>query len=1098
MRRIKLMLALLVLCSALAYAQTQTVSGTVRDVQGNPIPFATITQAGTRNATVADANGLFSIKVPANARLTITASGFQSQTISASNASTVTMAAAQQQMQEVVVTTALGVKRQAKQLGYSTATINNQELTQARVTNVATGLAAKVSGVDIRLTDNSVNPQVKITFRGSRSITGNNTALVIVDGNPVDPAYVAALNPDDIESVNILKGPNAAALYGKEASNGVMILTTRHGAKGSPFTVNYKQTIMAEQVSYMPKLQTEYSSSGGEGGGFNNPSRNGGCVGCVSYIDPLTGTLLPVPFENQNFGTPYNSKDFPYSQIAIGGPDTAGNILYGPFQAYKNGRKDFFQTGLTEQNDLSVSKGGRLGSFFISGQNVINKGVIYRDKYVRNTITGNGTLTLGRLTATGGVTYSAQNINQAGLSYTGANQYRPVYWNVINQPPQINLSDFKDVNSNYYASFQGFINAYYPNPWVQLYNSRIKQTNHNIITNLQLDYKVLDWLTFRVRGGYNKRSRDIPSYIDSSSFPIYKYGVFANSPTRDPWAGGNVASSNPKLPYQFEEVKTSFEDYNTDAFLLIRKKVSQFDITFIPGVNYRVQNSHGYWFSNQATGTMSVPSGFTKVTNSDGSAYENLSYKYRSQSAYGDLTIGFENWAFLHGSFRNDWISTLFPQTRSFNYYGVDASLVLSDKIAAIRNSGTLSFLKVRGGYAITGNVNLGGSAGLGYLGGGSIPNFGAYSIYPTAAVGSGFPYGSVNGYSLSNTNVQTGLKPEKDASAEIGFEIGFMHDRIHLDAAAYNTIASDQTLPLQTSAASGITTFTLNAGKMRSRGYELDLRLTPFLHFGDFRWNVGVNFSQLDNKVISLIPGNDTLQLYGTATYSINAIVGQPYPFLLAKDFTRDPQGRIIVDANTGMPSQNTHFVAAGNTDYKYRFGFNSNMNFKRFSFNMVWDYRGGAKIMNAVGQALDFSGISATSAENRQHFIIPNSVVDDGTGKYVPNTNIPTSGSSATWWSTVYNGIGTPYIVSAAFWKLRELSLGYDIPISKSGSLRVIKRATVSIVGQNLLMFRPSTNQWTDPEFSLNGISNAVGATNEYQTPPTRRYGFALNVTF
>lgn len=1104
MRKILSLLTLLMLVTMLAMAQTRQITGRVLDENGQPVSGASVLIKGANTGASADADGNFRINAKPGDVLVVSAVGIPSREVKVTTASklTVSLARQSQSLSEVVVT-ALGVRRQAKQLGYSTATVNSQELTQGRVTNVAAGLAGKVSGVDIRLTDNSVNPQVKITFRGSRSITGNNTALIIVDGNPVDQSYVAAINPDDIDNVSILKGPNAAALYGKEASNGVMIVTTKHGSKVSALVLNYRNTTMADVVSYMPKLQSEYSPNGGEAGGLNNPSLTGGCIGCVSYIDPLTGMPLPVPFENQNFGPAYNSKDFPYTQIAIGGPDTSGNIKYGPYKAYPNGRRDFFQTGLTEQNDLSVSKGGKYGSFFISGQNVVNKGVIYKDKYTRNTITGNGTLTLGRLTASGGVTYSAQQADQAGLSYTGANQYRPVYWNVINQAPNIDLAQFKNVNSDYFSSFQGWINAYYPNPWVQIYNSRTKQNNHNIIGNLTLNYKFFDWLSFTARGGYNKRTRNIPSYIDSSSFPTYHYGVFGtdasgnSNATRDPWAGGNVASTNAKLPYQYELVKTSLEDMNTDAFFTVRKSVKSFDFTFIPGVNYRAQNSGGYWYSNQATGRMSIPSAYTKVSNPDGSAYENLGYKYRSQSAYGDLTIGFQNWAFLHGSFRNDWISTLDPKTRSFNYYGADASLVLSDKLDAIKNSGVISFLKLRGGYAITGNVNLGGYTGFGYLGGGSIPNFGSYAIYPTASVGNGFPYNNVNGYSLSNENVQTGLRPEKDASAEVGLEIGFLRERIRLDVAAYNTIATDQTLPLQTSTASGITNFTLNTGKMRSRGYEIDLRLNPLVRINNFRWNLGVNFSQIDNKVMSLIPGNDTLQLYGVGTYSINAIVGQPYPYLLVKDFQRDPQGHIIVDANTGMPSQNPHFIAGGNTDYKYRLGLNSNMSFKRFSFNMVWDYRSGANIMNAVGQALDFTGISSTSAENRQHFIIPNSVIYDGT-KYTTNTSVPTTGSSASWWSTVYNGIGSPYVVNAAFWKLRELSIGYDIPLGKSGTLGVIQRATISLVGQNLLMFRPSTNQWTDPEFSLNGISNAVGATNEYQTPPTRRFGFALNVTF
>jgi len=821
---------MLLLVSMLAVAQTRPITGRVVDEGGQPISGASIIIKGTSNGTSADANGDFRIDAKTGDVLVVSSVGIPQREVTVTSTSklTISLARQSQNLSEVVVT-ALGIRRQPKELGYSTARINTAELTQARVTNLAAGLAGKASGVDIRLTNNSVNPQVKITLRGSRSIMGNNTALVIVDGNPVDQSYVAALNPDDIESVNILKGSNAAALYGKEAANGVMILTTKHGTKGQ-LTINYRNSTMVDKVSYMPKLQSQYAPNGGEGGGYNNPDINGGCVGCVNYIDPLSGSPLPVPFENQNFGPAYNSLDFPFNQIAIGGPDANGNIKYGPYAAVKNGRRNFFQTGLTEQNDLSLTKGGRIGTFYVSGQNVINKGVVLNDKYIRNTVTGNGSLNLGRFTASGGITYSAQQVDQAGLGFTGGNQYRPVYWNVINQPPNIDLAAVKDVDNDYFSSLQGYINGYYPNPWYQVYHSRAKQTNHNFIGNLQLNYKLLDWLSFTARGGYNKRTTDAPSYIDSASFPTYNYGVFASSPTRDPWGSGGTAASYASFPYQSEVIKTTLEDINTDAFFTIKRDVSDFHFTFIPGVNYRAQNSTGYWYSNQATNFIAIPSGYTKVTNPDGSATQTLSYKSRSQSVYADLTVGYQDWIFAHGSFRNDWLSILDPKTRSFNYYGADVSVVLSDKINSIKNSKVLSFLKVRGGYAITGNVSIANWSSFGYLigagGGGGLnganqnlgiplSNFGAYYIYPTANVGSGYPYNTINGYSLSNTNVQTGLMPEKDASAEVGVEIGFLRDKVRLEAAAYNTRATNQTLPLQTSTASGISNFTLNTGEI-------------------------------------------------------------------------------------------------------------------------------------------------------------------------------------------------------------------------------------------------------------------------------------------
>ncbi len=1096
MKRILLFTVMVIGLFAAALAQKKPISGKVINKDGKPVAGASVTIKGTTSGVASDEDGNFTISVKTGDVLVITAVNLGSKQIKigAQTSLKITLEAADAQLDEVVVTS-LGIKKNARELGYSTAVISNKELTQASTSNFVTGLAAKVPGVDIRLADNGINPAVKITFRGSRSITGDNAALIVVDGNPVDEAYVATLNPNDIDNVSILKGSNAAALYGSAAANGVMIITTKHGKRG-PLSISYKNSTMLETVSYLPGLQTEYSPNGGEGAEgtiFNNPAAVGGCLTCVTYLDPATGTELPVPFENQSYGTAYNSKDFPFSEIAIG-LDTNGTILYAPFAPVKNGRRSFFQTGLSEQNDLSISKGWDLGTFSISGSNVDNKGVIPTETNVRNTISGNGTLKYKKFSASGGVTYISQSIHQVGLGYSGGGQYRPVYWDVINQPDNINLASEKNVDTDPYSGLQGYINAYYPNPWYQVNHSRINRTTHNVIANLTLNYQVTSWLKLTSRIGYNKRTQNVPASIDSFNFVPYTYGPFASVPggDYDPWGAGNIASQYPTLPHQYEIVKTDFEDLNNDDYFTATKKLKKFDFTLIGGANFRSEDSHIYWYSNQATPEIAIGNQQNRVS-SGSAAYVNNYFKFRSQSVYSDLLIGYDHWVYLHGSFRNDWLSVFFPSTRSFDYYGSDLSLILSDKISAIKDNGI--YLKVRGGYAITGNQSLSNSTSFGALGGASIPNYGAYSIYPTVGLGSGYPYGNIKGYGLSSSNVQPGLQPEKDYSTEAGFELGLLKNRILFDATAYSTIAKNQNLLEQVSTASGISSYELNAGQMTSRGIELGLKLTPLISLGKFDWNVGVNYTRQDNKVNTLLPGVDTLVLSSnsTGTYEIAAIAGSAYPQLLVKDFERDPQGHIIVDGTSGLPTVKPNLQVAGNTQYKDLLGLTSNMSYKRFTLTMVWDYRGGAKILNSLGQALDFAGISSTSAANREHFVVPGSVIYEG-GKYVPNTNIATTGGPSQWWVNEYGNVMSPYVVSAAFWKLRELSLSYDIHIKANP---YIKRLGVALIGQNLLMIRPKTNQWTDPEFSAEGNGNAVGYTNEYQTPPTRRFGFTVNAS-
>jgi TonB-linked SusC/RagA family outer membrane protein len=1084
MRKSLMLLAVLVLSSVLAFAQTKTISGKITDQLGQPVQFASVRIKGTKTGTSADADGNFSIKIDVGKTLIITGAGMTAKEVLIANESPLNIQVSRQQtnMTEVVVT-ALGIKRQPKQLGYSTAVVDAKNLNEVSVVNLATGLTAKVSGVDIRLADNSVNPTIKVTFRGSRSIAGDNGALIVIDGIIVDQSYLASMNPEDVENVTILKGANGAALYGKDASNGVMIITTKKGKKGQ-FSINYKNSTMWNKLSYMPKLQNEYSPNGGEP---------------APYIDPLTGWPLPVPYENQNFGPAYNSRDFPYTQIPIG--FTATDTLYGPYKAYPDGRKDFFQTGVLEQNSLSVGAANNWGNFFASGQHESTQGIVFNDKSSRNVGRFNGGVHFGNFSAQGGISYAHRDVDQAGLVYGGGTQYRPVFWSVINQPPNIDLKTVKNVDGNVYDNPSGYINQYYTNPWYQVFHSRAKQHINTLISNLQLDYKFTPWLAFTARSGYNKTTTNDPSNIDSFSYTKYA--------ASDPWGAGGTARTAPTMPYQQEIVKMNYDDWNSDGYFTGRYKVSDFDFTLIAGANYRRRTSHAYWYSNQAvTPTMVIPNSINKVNNADGSAYTNYSYKTYSQAAYADLTVGYDSWIFLHGSFRNDWLSILSPQTRSFNYEGGDVSFVLSDKFPSIVSPNGLSYLKARVSYAKTGNVSIPSTTTVGYLAGQSyglqLPTYGAYGIYPGVSVGQGFPYGSMNGYSLSYNSVQPLLKPEQDLSSEFGIEIGFLGSRILLDASYYAIAVTNQTITSNVSGATGTGTLLLNSGKIQDNGIDLDLKLTPLLKIGKFNWNINANFSYLNNKVVYLTKGDTAGSKFvvagsGSSVYNQDAISGKNYLSLMVSDWNRDPQGRVIVDQHTGLPSTNPNLVYAGNTNYKYMVGLTSSMNFKGFTLNAVFDYRGGAKFLASQGQALDFAGISATSATNRSHFIIPNSSYFDGS-KYVANNSVPTTGTAAQYWSTTYNAISAPYVVSAAFWKLRELALGYDIPLAAIGLQKTLKRANFSVIAQNLFMWRPKTNQWTDPEFSssLYSNANAVGVANEYVTPPVRSFGFSLSVTY
>jgi outer membrane receptor protein involved in Fe transport len=450
---------------------------------------------------------------------------------------------------------------------------------------------------------------------------------------------------------------------------------------------------------------------------------------------------------------------------------------------------------------------------------------------------------------------------------------------------------------------------------------------------------------------------------------------------------------------------------------------------------------------------------------------------------FADLTLGYRDFAFIHASARNDWDSRLTKDNRSFFYPGVDASIILSDAIEALKNNSVLSFLKLRGGWSKTGQISLG--------------NW--YATLPSFNVGGGFPYGSVTGYNLSTTLSNPLLKPELTQEIEGGFEASFIKNRFHLTFNVYKSNTMDQTIPATISYATGYSSAYINAGELQTSGVEADLNITPVLSFGDFAWNMTVSYAYNTSEVKSILPGLNELPI-ADASY---AIVGQQFPAIKVTDVMRDPDGHIIVDPVTGYPKKDPTLRLLGHGNPNHILGIVNTLTYKGFTFNAVADYRTGNVIVNAVGSALDFTGTSWHSAQNgRQNFVIPGSVINTGTTDnpvYVPNTNVITQNASRLFWTNSdYSSVQSPFVTSAAFWKLREVSLTWDVPVRNilGGA---VKAAQIGVVGRNLLMFRPVTNTWTDPEFNRQGgNSNAIGYTTEYQTPPTRIYGFSVKLTF
>ncbi len=1080
MKKLFLLIVLFVFISGYTLlAQTIVITGTVTSsVQGEGvIPGVTVTVKGTTVGTITDVNGKFSLPAPESATtLVFSYIGMKKQEIEIRGRKVIDLVMEPELLglNEVVVT-AFGIKRQAKELGVATEQVSDKQLTQAGVTNVVNGLTAKVSGLEINTVNNGVNPDTRITLRGNRHFLASNEALVVLDGVPVDATYLNSINPNDIASVNVLKGASASALYGNDASNGVLVITTKRGTGGKP-VVTISNTTTFESVSYLPKLQTRFGSGDGEDTINGNPNY-------TFWIGPNRNTSAYTSYENEAFGPQFNGQ-----QVILGGVLADGSYQTVPYSAVPNHIRKFFNTGVTSQNDVSYSVGEDKNSFYLSAQDVNTTGVIPGDKNRRTSIRVAGSRTTGIFHADYTVGYTQTNTNTSG---TDPFQQRPIYWQVLNTPPEIDLTNYKDYVNNPFANPNGYYNAYYMNPYWIIDHSRYQTTANNLLGSVLLSLNPAPWIDISYRTGLTYTGDQHTYFRDPLVYNAYM--------VTDPWQAGSNALTSPFAGVSYDYLESS-TILTGDLLVQLNKKVGDFSSKLILG-NSMYKNQYRYLYVGNNSivipGLYNVANRLGEIGGDNGQNYGGATgineqqLNRNSIGLFGDLTLGYKDFVFIHGSARNDWDSRLSKANRSFFYPGVDASVILTDAIPSLKDNAVLSFAKIRGGISKTGQI--------------SLANW--YATLPTFNPGLGnnsataFPYGNMAGFSLSTTLSNPNLKPEMTTEIEAGLELGFLKSRIGLNLNAYQSETRDQTIPASISYATGYNSAYINAGQLQTQGIEMDLKLTPLISAGDFNWNLTLSYAYNTSKVISI---------YGTLTslpiQDISyAVVGQQFPALMVTDFERDPQGHIVVDPSTGYPIRNPALVQMGHGNPNNILGINTTFNYKGFSLNIVTDYRSGNNIDNWVGNALNFTGNSWFSAQNgRQNFIIPGSVIQSGTDAsgnptYVPNTNVITKNNGWTLWSSsTTTNTQSLYMTSAAFWKLREVSLNYNIPV-KNILGGAIAAAQVGIVGRNLLMFVPKTNVWTDPEFNQEvGTSNALGYTTEYQTPPTRVYGFSIKLTF
>jgi TonB-linked SusC/RagA family outer membrane protein len=1068
-------LCFLMLSITQVFAQNRTVTGTVTAKDdGLPIPGVTVKVKGTSNGTQTNSAGKYTLSnVPSGATLVFSFIGYTPQQQSVKGgAVNVTLQTASGQLGEVVVTGALGIRHSEKELGYATARISAKDLTETNVTNVANGLTGKVSGLAVYSLDNGIDPQIAVQLRGNRSLEGNNNALIVLDGVPIPGGSLSNINPNDIADVTILKGAGSAALYGSEASNGAIVITTKRGSADGKPVITYNNSFQLEKVSFYPKLQTTYGPYGSE----------------AAYTNPITGASEYVPYENQEYGPAYNG-----ALVPLGAPlDSAnGTQVMVPYSAAKESPvKQFFKTGITEQNDISIQQGDANNSFFLSAQNAIRTTIVPGDKNIKNAFSVRGHRTFGIFSVDYSLGYTKTNIstyinnnNPFGIvgSFVTTAADNDLYASILQLPAFYNLSSYKDPNSDQ-GNVNNFPDAYAINPYWIIDNARRNISRDVLLSTVNLKLSPTKWLdaSYRISDNYGvEQERFTKAEADFSQYAIDDY-----------YSAGNVASGfattgkSPGSVYdytQYGDGTDNFPGYariQGDALLNFHHKFfDDFQTNLLVGNSIWEEHQKGIF-----TGTNNLLiNNFYNINSAGGTVTSAESeYTIRQISYYGDLTIGYKGYLTLDGTFRNEHDSRLSAAERSFNYPSVKLSFVPTDAITALKNNAILSFAKLYGSLSRVGNINID-----------------PYQINNTYSAGSGFPYGTTGGYGLNTEQYSPTLKPELTTEFEVGTELGLFNNRINLTASYYDQHDRNQTVSVSTSSSTGYTSSLTNIGETESKGEELQISARVIPQTADnVSLTLGGNFSNNDSKVISLEPGVTSLSL-GNMQY---AVVGQPFPLLEGTDFVRDPQGHVIVNSITGYPSTAQGLTTFGRTTPKYDLGVNAQVGYKFVSLSVVAEYRGGDVIYNGIGSTLTFVGASAESASaGRQVFVYPNSVISNGQGGYVKNTNVNVqNGNYGFWQSSAYSGTNSAFVTSGAFWKIREADLAFNLT-QFIKQTKYMKGLVFSLTGRNLWMFLPKSNQFTDPEFSsTSATSNTRGTNDNNELPGTRIFGADLKVTF
>ena len=1086
---------LLVLAVQLAFAQKKTVSGTISDQNGLPLPGTSVLVKGTTSGTSANFDGKYLINVDQRSILVFSFVGYTSQEITVGSSNTINIVLLEDSsiLDEVVIT-ALGISRDKRSLGYATQEVRGDELTAVKSGNFVNALSGKASGIKITKTTN-LGGSTNVLIRGNTSLTGNNQALFVIDGVPVsnrntntrgqeqgsgghyDYGNAASdINPDDIESINVLKGAAASALYGSRAANGVIMITTKKGRKSKGFgvTVNSGVTFGSIDKSTFIKYQDQYGA--GYGPYYDDPSGQ-------FYYEDIDGDgtkdLVTPLGEDASYGAAFDPTLLVYQWDAF---DPA-NPNFGqktPWVNAKNGPITFFETPVTLTNSVSLDKGFDDGSFRINYTNFDQSGLMPNSSIKKHNFSMSGRFDLNeKLHASGYANYIKTNAlgrNTTGYGDNIIGGFKQ-WWHTnvdIQQQKDIYFQTRRNVTWN---PGSGYLTGdltpiYWDNPYWTRYENYQTDERNRFIGNVSLTYDLKDWLTVTGRVATDTYNELQEERRQVGSVPT-DFGIGTG-------ADGSINRNTVDSGYMRRDITATETNY--DLMFNVDKDLSEsLNLKAILGVN--INRSEFSRLTSATQGGISVPGLYTLKNSRDPLALPvETVWKNGTDGIYGSVSLGYNDTFYLDATLRRDHVSTLPKDHSTFYYPGISASFIFSKLV----NVDWLSFGKFSANYAEVGN----GAAGANQL----------QDFYDVNT-----PFGSAS-TSVGNTKNNPDLKPERTKSYEFGLEMKFLKNRLGLDVAYYQSNSIDQIVGVRVSEASGYLYKVVNAGEIENKGVELSLSGTP-IKTDDFNWNINVNWTRNRNKVLSLPEGLKTLQLGSfQGGITINAQVGEPYGVIYGSDYTYldpsnpTPETRLI-DATSGeymKTSTSDHVIGDSNPDWQM--GISNSFSYKNFTFSFLIDIQEGGSIWSLDQYYGLATGLPAETAFLNDLGNPVRNTIANGGGFINAGVN-PDGSTNTTRIRTDRFGAfgyrrGLPdkaFSYDAGYIKLREVALTYIVP-EKLLENTFITGASFSAVGSNLWMDKNLPH--ADPESGL-GAGNIQGYSVG-SLPSTRDFGFNIKLQF